>query len=159
MKFLIVLFCVLLSVSPCYANGACYTPLEAEAEQGIKIHSELMVIGLNCAHMAKANGNNIYLEHRKFTEKYSYLFASYEKILMQFMARNGDANPEKSLNTMRTQFANKISSDAAKMRPDIFCRSYSPRVEKATKMDETALRRWAATIFPSHPVSHPLCKS
>ena len=53
-----------------YAEAAgCYSAVESEAEQGIRIHSELMVIGLNCAHMADADGNNLYVQHSKFTKK------------------------------------------------------------------------------------------
>lgn len=155
--FTTVLTIILLATAPSWAE-ACYSKQEAEAEQGIRIHSELMVIGLNCQHMASANGNNLYLEHRKFTQKHADLFATYEKIIMTYLKRNGDKNPESTLNTMRTDFANKISNDAAEMRPDIFCRSYAPRIEKATKMDRNGIRMWAATIYPSHPVSHPVCK-
>ncbi len=156
MKFFILFFMLLLpGIS--YAES-CYTPLEAEAEQGIRIHSELMVIGLNCAHMADANGNNLYLEHKKFTSKHEELFLTYEKILMDYMRRNNVKNPEKALHKLRTEFANKISNDAAQMRPDIFCNKFAGRIEKVAKMSDVALRKWASTPFPNHPVSKPLCK-
>ncbi|MCB1682524.1 MAG: hypothetical protein KDI61_09050 [Alphaproteobacteria bacterium] len=158
MRLLLTVFIILLLTTPPSWAEACYTKQEAEAEQGIRIHSELMVIGLNCQHMATANGKNLYDEHRRFTQKHADLFATYEKIIMLYLKKNGDKNPEATLNKMRTDFANKISNDAAEMRPDIFCRSYAPRIEKAAKMDRETLRRWAATIFPSHPVSHPICK-
>ena len=138
--------------------AACYSHSEAEAEQGIRIHSELMVIGLNCAHIADANGNNLYVEHNKFTAKHADLFSTYEDIIMAHLKKNGAEDPEQSLNTLRTQLANKVSFDAAEMRPDIFCKTYAPRIEKATKMDHKTLRKWAATQFPGHPVSKPLCK-
>ncbi|MGH1378365.1 MAG: hypothetical protein ACRBB3_06040 [Alphaproteobacteria bacterium] len=157
MRFILT---VLLSIT--FSNSAiaagCYSPREAEAEQGIRIHSELMVIGLNCAHMADANGNNLYMEHKKFTAKHEDLFAKYEKILMEYMQKNGTNNAEKSMHKLRTDFANKISNDAAVMRPDIFCRTFSSRIEKATKMDRTTLRKWAATPYVEHPVSKPLCE-
>lgn len=156
--FLSVFFMSATAMPSAYA-AKCYTPREAEAEQGIRIHSELMVIGLNCAHMSDANGKNLYAEHRKFTAKHADLFATYEKIMMAFMSRNGDKNPEASLNTMRTNFANKISADAANMRPDIFCKNYAPRIEKVVQMDKTQIRKWAATPFPGHPVSQPYCKA
>ncbi len=117
-----------------------------------------MVIGLNCAHMADVNGNNLYLEHKKFTEKHEDLFVKYEDILIDYMRRNGDGSPERSLHSLRTKFANKISNDAAQMRPDIFCRTYSSRIEQASKMNRESLRKWAATPFPGHPVSQPLCE-
>ena len=159
MKFLLSLFfCVSLFQNVAMANS-CYDRREAEAEQGIRIHSELMVIGLNCAHMADANGNNLYLEHKKFTEKHESLFATYEKIMMDYMRKNGNKSPEKELHTLRTEFANKISKDAAEMRPDLFCKSYAPRIEKVTNMDHLTLRKWAAMSFDGHPVSQPLCSS
>ena len=141
------------------AIASCYDMREAEAEQGIRIHSELMVIGLNCAHMADANGNNLYVEHKKFTKKHKDLFATYERIIMSYMRKNGVSNPDKAMHALRTKFANKISNDVAQMRPDIFCRTYSSRIEKASKMDGEELRKWAATPFTEYPVSKPLCAS
>ncbi|MFP4314282.1 MAG: hypothetical protein ACLFR0_08140 [Alphaproteobacteria bacterium] len=130
---------------------------EAEAEQGIRIHSELMVIGLNCQHMATANGKNLYAAYREFTAAHGSLFAGYESTLMSYFRNNGVRNPEAEMNALRTRFANKISRDAANMRPDLFCRQYSPRIVQASTMSSTDIRNWAATIYPSHPVSKPLC--
>lgn len=158
MKF--SLFALMLATflfsQPVFAKG-CYDLREAEAEQGIRIHSELMVIGLNCAHMADANGNNLYLEYKKFTKKHEVLFSKYEKIIMNNMRTNGVTKPEKALHTLRTNFANKISNDVAQMRPDIFCRTYSSRIEKATKMKQEDVRKWAATPYKNYPVSKPMC--
>ena len=157
MKIILSALLLSMSLSSVALAAGCYSPSEAEAEQGIRIHSELMVIGLNCAHMADANGNNLYLEHKKFTAKHEDLFATYEKIIMEYMKVNGNKNAEKGMHKLRTDFANKISNDAAVMRPDIFCRTFSSRIEKATKMDRTTLRKWAATPYVEHPVSQPLC--
>lgn len=159
MKYLITSLIFICSLSQSvYAKNACYDAREAEAEQGIRIHSELMVISLNCAHMADANGNNLYVEHQKFTHKHEKLFATYENILMEYMRKSGMKNPEKSLHTLRTNFANKISNDAAEMRPDIFCKTFASRIQRASEMDEETLRKWAATPFKESPVSKPLCK-
>ncbi|MCD8520233.1 MAG: hypothetical protein LRY57_02860 [Alphaproteobacteria bacterium] len=158
----LVLFAILsfvLATSPAYASS-CYMAQEAEAEQGIRIHSELMVIGLNCQHMASAGpGRNLYQAYREFTSRHLTLFETYEKILLASFKKSGDPRPVDKLNDMRTGFANKISNDAAKMRPDMFCQRYAPRIQKASMMTETDVRRWAATIFPSHPVSKPVCAS
>ncbi len=159
MRFLAILCISIFSLSNISWAKACYDAREAEAEQGIRIHSELMVIGLNCAHMADANGNNLYLEHKKFTKKHKELFATYERILMNYMRKNGVSNTDGEMKKMRTNFANKISSDAAQMRPDIFCRKFSARIEKASKMDNETVRKWAATPFPQYPVSKPICAS
>ena len=136
----------------------CFMPREAEAEQGIRIHSELMVIGLNCQHVREdRTDRNLYASYRDFTRRHLGLFAAYERILLAHFESRGDSNPEASLNALRTDFANKISNDAARMRPDNFCARYAPRISKVSGMEQMDVRKWAATIFPTHPVSKPLC--
>lgn len=154
--FLVVLSIVAVSGT---AFSNCYNMKEAEAEQGIRIHSELMVIGLNCQHLWPKNQKNLYLQYKEFTNQHGGVFSGYEKTLIDFFRREGRDNPEMSLHQLRTDFANKISKDAAVMRPDAFCQVYAPRIPKASKMNDKSLRKWAATIFPGHPVSHPLCAS
>ena len=158
MRVFVFLSVFLLLTSAAQASQ-CYRPKEAEAEQGIRIHSELMVIGLNCQHMATAGDKNLYDAYREFTGHYESLFATYEDILLEHFQENGAADPEAEINKLRTNFANKISNDAATMRPDLFCARYAPRISKAAKMDYRDVRKWAATIYPSHPVSKPLCSS
>ena len=156
MRTLIVsLFVFLVSIAPAQA-ASCYSNLEAEAEQGIRIHSELMVIGLNCQHMGAREGMNLYSQYRRFTADHADLFAKYEEIIMSHFRQNG-GKEEARLNTLRTGFANKISNDVAAMRPDVFCAKYAPRITQASQMQQNDLRRWAATIYDSHPVSKPLC--
>lgn len=154
-KFLVLALLIVMA-SPSYA-GSCYSRTEAEAEQGIRIHSELMVIGLNCQHMGAREGVNLYNQYRQFTADHGNLFATYEKILMEHFKKDGIAKPESNLNTLRTNFANKISNDVAAMRPDVFCSRYAPRITKASAMKRDDVRRWASTFHASHPVSKPLC--
>jgi hypothetical protein len=139
------------------AGGGCYTQAEAEAEQGIRIHSELMVIGLNCQAMHFRDGTNLYAKYRQFTAANANLFANYETQLMGYFKKRGDKNPEASLNTLRTNMANKIALDATKMQPYMFCNHYASRVIKASAMDTGMLRQWASTVYPGHPLSQPLC--
>ncbi len=158
--FFIVSLLFFLSLQPAFA-ASCYTKEEAEAEQGIRIHSELMVIGLNCQHMTGKlgiRGENLYLQYKRFTLAHESLFSSYEKTLIDYFKRNGSSNPEKSMHKLRTDFANQISSDAADMRPDVFCSHYAPRIPKAARMNRKDVRRWASTFYDTHPVTRPMCK-
>lgn len=160
LTILLSLFAVaaLLIILTAPANAAsCYSKTEAEAEQAIRIHSELMVIGLNCQHMGSRSGLNLYQQYRQFTADHGNLLAGYEQTLIDFFKKNGEARPEASFNTLRTNVANKISNDVAAMRPDVFCSRYAPRIIKASKMTEGDVRKWASTIYPTHPVSKPLC--
>lgn len=135
----------------------CYTPEEAEAEQGIRIHSELMVIALNCQHMTPRGWKNFYQQYREITARNANLIGNYENVLISYFALAGKANPERALHDLRTDFANKVSTDAAKMRPDIFCATYAPRLPKVDKMSTAELQAWARMIDPAHPVSRPPC--
>lgn len=151
---LLTFLVVILFSSQAYAQ--CYTPAEVEAEQGLRIHSELMVISLNCQHVAGLNGN-LYQQYQTFTNRHLDLIAGYEQTMKNYYTRIGRSNPEKEINDLRTILANKISTDAAKMRPNVFCKHYGGRINQALAMDRAKLRRWASTVFPSHPVSHPIC--
>lgn len=137
--------------------SACYTKDEAVAEQGIRIHSELMVIGLNCQHLTPAGQVNLYQAYRDFTRRNSGVFSAYEKTLIDYYRRTGSPNPEGQFNVMRTQFANKVSLDAARTRPDVFCSHYMPRIQKASTMNRDAIQKWASTFYPGHPATHPIC--
>lgn len=145
-----------IAVKPTRVN-ACYTQEEAIAEQGIRIQSELMVIGLNCQHMTPAGQKNLYQAYRSFSASHSDLFSGYENQLISYFRRTGSGNPESEFNVLRTQLANKISLDAAKTRPDVFCQHYIPRIQKAAKMNRPEIQKWAATFYPGHPPSHPVC--
>lgn len=156
LKNFILFLCVTFLSSTAIAK--CYSPKEVEAEQGVRILSELMVIGLNCQHLTPKGQENLYNQYKKFSLRHEGLFSGYEDTLLRFYRSEGAANPDAKLHEMRTDVANKISKDAAIMRPDAFCAAYAPRISKASKMSEDKLRRWAATVFPGHPVSHPSCR-
>jgi len=157
-KILLAGFVVLFAMSSAAQASTCYTQTEAEAEQGLRIHSELMVIGLNCINMRFRDGTNLYKEYQRFTKDYIDVFASYEDKMLDYYTRRGDSDPESSLNTLRTLMANNISNSAARMKPDQFCNRYAGRIFKASAMDRNSFKKWASTIYPSHPVSNPICE-
>lgn len=154
MKYLI--FTIALMFSTNVLAQQCYSPTEFEAEQGLRIHSELMVISLNCQHVHHVNGN-LYMQYKDFTRRHGNLISAYEQTLKNYYTRAGNVNPEKSINDLRTSLANRISNDAARMKPNVFCKVYGDRITQALRMDRNKLRRWAATPFEGHPVSRPIC--
>ena len=156
-KFFGACVALLLSISSAQA-ASCYSMAEAEAEQGIRIHSELMVIGLNCQHMTPPGQKNYYAQYREFTSAHQALIQNYEGRLLNYFKRTGVAKPESALNDLRTDFANKISENAAKMRPDVFCARYIERIGRAGKMDKQQIIKWATTFYDTHPVSNPICE-
>lgn len=142
---------------PGVGGRQCYTPEEAEAEQAIRIHSELMVIALNCQHMTPRGWKNFYQQYQEITNRNANLIGNYENILISYFAVAGRSNAELAFHDMRTNFANKVSTDAARMRPDIFCSNYAPRLPKVDKMTEADLRSWARDAARTQASSHQPC--
>lgn len=147
---------VLLLSSTATQAAACYTVREFEAEQGLRIHSELMVIALTCMKMPQASG--IYQKYNAFTQKNQILLNSYERDLISFYRASGEAKPEKKFHSLRTGLANKISTHAISMSTASFCRQFAPRIDSALQMDQGKLRRWAQHVWPDTPTSEPLCR-
>ena len=137
----------LLAVKSAAAAPSCYNMAEFEAEQGLRIHSELMVIGLTCAKMP--NGAHLYSKYQSFTAKNQNLITMYENALI---ARYG----EKEFHTLRTGLANRISQLAIGNVVG-FCNAFSPRLDAALGMDQEKIRRWAQQTWRDAPTSRPLC--
>ncbi|MFH1158785.1 MAG: hypothetical protein V1721_07930 [Pseudomonadota bacterium] len=135
--------------------GACYSSKEFEAEQGVRIHSELMVIGLTCMKMPE--GRELYGKYQAFTAKNSSLIAGYETDIIAYYGKQGVAKPEKKFHTLRTNLANEISRRAIKMSTLNFCKQYSSHMDRALAMDQQKLRRWAQHAWPNRPTTEPVC--
>lgn len=148
-----ILLAALLVAGQAQAAG-CYTAREFEAEQGLRIHSELMVIGLTCLRMP--GGEQLYRKYGRFTQKNQNLIAQYEADLIRYYQGQG-GNAEKKLHTLRTNLANGISKHVISMGTGSFCQHFAPRIDRALAMDQQALRRWARQVWPGSPVSQPTC--
>ncbi|MCE9508400.1 MAG: hypothetical protein K8R48_08860 [Alphaproteobacteria bacterium] len=146
-----------LSVAVISSAEACYSAADFEAEQGVRIHSELMVIGLTCLKMPE--GRELYRKYQDFTLKNSSLIAGYETDIINHYASEGVAEPEQKFHTLRTDLANEVARQAVAMSMLSFCRQFSPRIDAALSMDEPKLRRWAQHVWPGQPPSEPVCDS
>src|ERR1035437_771929 len=151
----LLLATLLISCSTVSSAEACYSAREFEAEQGIRIHSELMVIGLTCIKMPE--GQALYDKYQSFTEKNADLIAGYETDLINYYTTEGAADPERKLHTLRTDLANEISTKAIAMSTLSFCEKYSSHIDQALAMDQPKLRRWAQHVWPDQTTTEPVC--
>jgi hypothetical protein len=146
-----------LSIAVISSAEACYSAREFEAEQGLRIHSELMVIGLTCMKMPE--GRALYRKYQEFTANNAPLIAGYEADLLHYYSQDGVAGPEQKVHTLRTHLANEISRRAVSMSMLSFCQQFSPRIDQALAMDQQKFRRWAQHAWPNQPPSEPVCDS
>lgn len=144
-----------LAMTATQAQAACYTAAEFEAEQGLRIHSELMVIGLTCLKMP--GGSGLYAKYQHFTEVHQGLIGRYEGELINYFRKQGSAQPEKDFHSLRTGLANRISKLAIGNMVG-FCKAFSPRLDAALKMDDAKIRRWATQVWADAPTSRPVCR-
>jgi hypothetical protein len=127
------------------ADKECYQAKEAEAEQGLRIQSELMVTSLNCEHMSQRSGRSLYAAYQDFERTHASQLRTYESVLLSFFKSVNDPAPEARLTSLMTSLADKVSREVAVMRPDVFCSRNAQRVEKASALSPEAFSRWAAT--------------
>lgn len=157
MRFLfVVLFAALLIPAAANAAQQCYNEEQLEAEQGIRIHSELMTIALNCQHLA-GSGVQLFRQYEDFTRNNVGLIEKYENTMRSFYVSEGK-NGETELNTFRTMMANRIANEAVRLQPNVFCRAYGGRITQASAMSRDQFRVWARTVFPGYPITRPLCQ-
>lgn len=157
-RFIVSLVVVLMSVSSAaFAGGAgCYTDAQFEAEQGLRIQSELMVIALTCM-KAPGGGQAMYNKYQSFNSKHRSLINGYEAEIISFMRGNGGNTSEAAINNFKTGLANDISQHAIRTSTASFCKQFGSRVDQALAMDQSKVRRWAQQVWPKSPTSRPLC--
>ena len=157
MKKLTVLLAALalLATTAQQASAQCYNARQFEAEQGLRIHSELMVISLTCMKMPMGSG--MFQKYQAFTAKNKALIAGYEDDLIDYYRATGSSAPEKQFHTLRTNLANQISQHAIKMSTSSFCQNFGSRLDSALNMDQAKLRKWASQPWPNSPTSRPMC--
>lgn len=144
-----------LMATPSFAFANCYNAQQLEAEQGLRIHSELMVIALNCQHLNV--GTPLNQQYEAFTRRHSNLIRGYEETIRAYFAAKGVAKPEAELHEFRTILANRIANEAVRLQSVAFCNAYADRIVQANAMDEGKFRKWAQTVFPSYPLTQPIC--
>lgn len=152
--FLLV-FCTLQS-NKAFAAKGCYDIHQFEAEQGLRIHSELLVISLTCQ---KVPGySTLYSKYQQFTKKNQILLSDYENRLINFYKNEGARSPAKKLHSLRTDLANEISQHAIVMSVTSFCTYFGKRIDKALNMEKHVLEKWARQIWKDKETSEPVCK-
>jgi hypothetical protein len=147
-----------LALSGQAVASSCYTEREFEAEQGLRIHSELMVIALTCIKMPRG-GAEMYSKYQTFTNRNQRLITSYESDMIGYFRRQGVAQPEKQFHSLRTGLANHISKNAISMSTSSFCQRYGQNIDQAVVMDHAKVRRWAQMPVAQLPTKQPKCRA
>jgi hypothetical protein len=133
--------CVLAtSTSAAWAKPACYSAAEYDAEQAVRLHTELMVIGLTCN--AIEADRKLFSKYQQFTTKNRASLMNWEKVLIGHFRETDKSNPTRRFDDFRTVVANEIAQRSALLTPPVFCQTHSDIVDQALSLSESDLKRY-----------------
>lgn len=139
-------------------TNACYTPAQHAAEQLIRLHTEMMVIGLTCKDVAPAKAP--FAKYQEFTVKNRSLISKAEGELASFLGKGNKAAGTRQFDMYRTEMANEISRRAAIIGTPLYCSTFVDRSQAATALSADDLRVLTADEKGAglmHLAEAPLC--
>ncbi len=126
---------IMLATGPALAapasKGPCYSVPEFAAEQGIRLHTELMVIGLTCQHLDVPGQMSLFNQYKQFTLKHQARIQEWEKNLVAYYKRTTKGNATRGFDSFRTRLANETSQRAIALTTPVFCGTHAPLVAQA----------------------------
>lgn len=136
---------------------ACYNRKEHAAEQMVRLHTELMVIGLTCQSIFPEH--NTFVKYQEFTIKNRPILSEAEGALIGHFQRTGGGGT-KRFDTFRTELANEISRRVGVIGSYSYCQQFIPRANNALAMPPSDLKLLASNEKEAgllHLGSRPLC--
>ncbi|MBB6254250.1 hypothetical protein [Nitrospirillum iridis] len=115
--------------------GPCYSPAEFDAEQAIRFHTRLMVIGLTCQQLG-GNYEGLYVRYKKFTLTHRTQIIAWEDALIAHYRKTAKGNPNRALDTLRTHLANEMSQHIAAVSTDVYCAQHAASLAQAELMSD-----------------------
>lgn len=148
---LITLFCLATQG----VSAACYTPAQYKAEQAVRFHTDLMVVGLYCQRVMK---QNTYATYQAFTSRNQNVIRSEENQLISYFKQTKAPAPEKALHKLRTDLANRTSLQASKSIV-AFCTQYADSYKRAKTMVPADFQRWIqqVNVKQAGKTTQPIC--
>ncbi|WP_353859264.1 hypothetical protein [Azospirillum formosense] len=138
--------------------GACYSRAEHAAEQTIRMHTEMMVVGLTCQQVnPDKKPFNLYQD---FTIKNRSLISNSEASMIDHFRKKGGGNATRQFDMYRTELANEISRRAAVIGTGLYCANFVDRSKAAmdlTADDIRVLTGDEKSAGLMHLSSKPLC--
>lgn len=137
---------------------ACYNRAEHAAEQTIRMHTEMMVVGLTCQQVyPDKKPFNVYQD---FTVKNRSLLSNSEAAMIDHFRKRGGGNPTRQFDMFRTEMANEVSRRAAVIGTTNYCYNFVDRTKAATELTPEDIRTLTAdekNAGVMHLSTKPLC--
>lgn len=137
----------------------CYTQAEVRAEQAIRLHTELMVVGLTCGDTGAAAGSGLFAQYKAFTLRHKDEISAWEKTLIGHFRRHAKGDATRSFDTFRTRLANEMSQRAIALSTPVFCGVHAPIAAKAATLSRDELKRLVDADNAVRLTAAPRCEA
>lgn len=126
-RFLIVFLLGLLVGAPAFAADIqCYSPAELQAEQLLRLHSQLMVITLTCKQSSW--GQDLVPAYTGFTKRNIEALRNAEQTMIRYYYTHYGDQATAHLDQLRTRLGNEYGQEIADETAPLFCRAYRDKV-------------------------------
>jgi len=123
---LVVVLCVLGAPLTAFASNRCYSPAEIDAENVLRLHSELMVITVTCRYGSR--GQDLTQAYTGFTRNNVSRIRDAEQTMVAYYKANYGGKGVDKLDKLRTQLANEYGQQIANVSAPVFCAEKRDRV-------------------------------
>lgn len=155
MRLLSLVLALWMTTSPVWA-ASCYNDQQFRAEQAIRYHTRLMIIGMRCQRVLSPTA---YSDYQAFSTRNQNVIRAQENQLVSYFRARKVANAERSFHTFRTNLANDMSMQANGPAVVQFCRNYAGVLQQAKAMKPADFQKWITKIDTKQTgaSTQPLC--
>jgi len=137
------------------AQAACYSDAEFEAEQAIRLQSELTVIAFGCP--TPPGMTQLQVQYGEFSRRHGEAYRAYQRTITDYLRRHEGGRPQALFDRFQSALANEYGFRAGKMTPTAFCADRMAFFAEAMQVDRGGLRRFVAGDEVLRLASRPLC--
>jgi len=119
--YLFTFLCAFLITTPIFVFAAprCYSPAELDAEQLLRLHSELMVISLTCKQAS--SGQDLISAYTGFTRNNIAVLREAEQTMIRYYDAISGGAGIANLDRLRTRLGNEYGQEIADDSAPAFC--------------------------------------
>lgn len=147
---------VMLLASPAQAGTPCYSAQEAEAEQLLRLHSELMLIALTCRQ--SSSGRDLIKAYTQFTSRNVVKLHEAEAVMSRYYEKTAKGQGIPRLDKLRTRLANECGQEMAMESAPSYCAVRRDRAESLYDSSYPDIQLAATRLYARQRPGAPLCK-
>jgi hypothetical protein len=133
-----VLLAYISLICSAHAAQQCYSSQEMDAEQLLRLHSELMVITVTCHEGSQ--GEDLVPAYTGFTQLNLKALHAAEQTMIAYYHDVYGGDGTARLDELRTRLGNEYGRKIADISAPVFCAMYRDKVLKMCGADRAALR-------------------